>query len=245
MVVPRPGFSICYLFILIIQRTASSSSCVYDVGHGQKIDIRALGNSDGKRPKYDNIPNTSLVKNSLSWNGCFPYSKYDGGSCKGAAACLTSTTTGQSTLIARPSSVKFEPEENVNLLVYHSGETILTVYLTCADIDEDKINSRQDSATIFNIYLQSQCCCPDKCHFSTKSGSLSGGAVFVILLVSVLFTYIVGGALFLKYARGATGTDMIPHRMIWLNVVSYVLDGLRYTLLIIRQRSLNVDYQKI
>ncbi|CAF3213947.1 unnamed protein product [Rotaria socialis] len=245
MFVPRLGFSICYLFILIIQRAASSSSCVYDVDHGQKLDIRTLGNSDGKRPKYDNIPNTSPVKSSLSWNGCFPYSKFDGGNCKDAAACLTSTTTGQSALIVRPSAVKFEHEENVNLLVYQSGETTLTVYLTCADIDEDKINSRQDSPTIFNIYLQSRCCCPGKCHFSTQSGSLTGGAVFVILLVSVLFAYIVGGMLFLKYARGATGTDIIPHRMIWLNVVSYVLDGLRYTLQIIRQRGLNVDYQKI
>lgn len=79
--------SICHLFILIIPTISSSSPCIYDVGQGKKLDLRTLGYANGRKPKYDNIPNTSPVRTSVSWNGCFSYSKSDGGTCKDAAAC--------------------------------------------------------------------------------------------------------------------------------------------------------------
>jgi hypothetical protein len=82
------NLSICYLFMLVIQSINSASSkCVYDVGNGQQLDIRTLGNNNGKTPKYDNIPNSSPTPFTFSWNGCFDYSKSDGGSCTQAAAC--------------------------------------------------------------------------------------------------------------------------------------------------------------
>jgi len=50
---------------------------------------------------------------------------------------------------------------------------------------------------------------------------------------------------FLRFSRGATGPDMIPNRSMWLNILSYAIDGLRYCIQIIRQKSFSVDYQKI
>lgn len=50
---------------------------------------------------------------------------------------------------------------------------------------------------------------------------------------------------FLRFARGATGTDMIPHRLLWVNILLHAIDGLRYTIQVIRQRSFSVEYQKI
>ncbi|CAF0741765.1 unnamed protein product [Rotaria sordida] len=245
MFVPILNLFIYYLFMLIIQTIASESSCVYDVGSGQKLDIRTLGYENGKGPKYDNIPNSSPTKSTLSWNGCFSYSKSDGGNCKDAAACSTSTQTGMSTVIAKQSEVQFEHHDNVNLLIYQTVDRLLAVFLTCSDSDEDTVNGHQDDAQTFSIYVQSRCCCPDKCHYSPDSGSISGGAIFLILLISILFVYIIGGIMFLKYARGATGSDMIPNRLIWLNITLYALDGLRYSIQIIRHRSFNIDYQKI
>ncbi|CAF0920440.1 unnamed protein product [Rotaria sp. Silwood1] len=245
MFVPMFYLSICYLFMLIIQTNTSESSCVYDVGNGQKLDIRTLGYANGKGPKYDNIPNPNPVKSTLSWNGCFSYSKSDSGNCIDAAACSTNIGTGVSTVIAKQSEAQFEHNKNVNLLVYHTPDRLLTVYLTCVDADEDTVNGRQDDAHTFNIYVQSRCCCPGKCHYSPDSRSISGGAIFIILLVSILFVYIIGGMIFLKYTRGATGSDMIPNRVIWINITSYALDGLRYSMQIIRKRDFNVDYEKV
>ncbi|CAF2399827.1 unnamed protein product [Rotaria sp. Silwood2] len=228
-----------------IQTITCESSCVYDVGNGQKLDIRTLGYANGKQPKYNNIPNTSPVKSSLSWNGCFSYSKSDGGDCINAASCSTNLKAGVSTIIAKQSDVEFEHHDNVNLLIYHSSDRLLTVYLTCIDADEDTVNGRQDDGRTFNIYIQSRCCCPGKCHYSPNSGSISGGAIFIILLVSILFVYLIGGMIFLKFGRGAAGTDMIPNRLLWINIIIYALDGLRYSMQVVRQKNFNADYQKI
>ena len=51
--------------------------------------------------------------------------------------------------------------------------------------------------------------------------------------------------IFLRYSRGATGPDMIPNRLLWLGITSYAVNGLRYSIQIIRHRSLAVDYGKL
>lgn len=66
-----------------------SSSCIFDVGNGQTLDIRPLGFSDGQKAKYDNIAQKTPSPLVLSWNGCFPYKKSDGGDCVDAAACYS------------------------------------------------------------------------------------------------------------------------------------------------------------
>lgn len=83
------NLSICYLFMFLIQNINSASPCIYDIGNGETLDIRPLGNSNTKTPKYDNIPNSSPVPHIFSWNACFDYSKSDGGSCTDAAACYS------------------------------------------------------------------------------------------------------------------------------------------------------------
>jgi len=154
---------------------------------------------------------------------------------------------GISTLIAKQSDAEFEAHENLYTLIYHSSNFLLTVYLTCTDSDKDTINGRQDDEQIFNIYIQSRCCCPGKCHYSSAStgGGGGGGVVFIIILLVVIFVYIVGGMIFLRYNRGATGLDMIPHRLMWLGITSHAIDGLRYSIQIIRHRSFGVNYEKL
>ena len=92
MFVPIFNLSIYYLYLFIIQTvTSSSSPCIYDLGNNQKLDVRTLGHDKGKGPKYDNIPNSIPVPVpvTFNWNGCFDYSKSDGGSCTNAAACYS------------------------------------------------------------------------------------------------------------------------------------------------------------
>ena len=89
MFISMLNLSICYLFMFGIRTITCASSCIYDVGNGQQLDIRPLGIANGKRPKYDNIPNSSPVPHTFNWNACFSYSKSDGGNCSNAAACYS------------------------------------------------------------------------------------------------------------------------------------------------------------
>lgn len=77
------------LLVLLSRTCLSEPTCIYDVGDGTKLDIRPLGLSNGKGPKYDNIPMTSPLPYAFSWNGCFPYKKSGGGDCTDAAACYS------------------------------------------------------------------------------------------------------------------------------------------------------------
>ena len=153
-------------------------------------------------------------------------------------------SSGQSTLVATQSEAVLEQHDNVNILFYKHDNMLVNVYLTCISDGPESINAREDSTTIVNIYLQSPCCCPGKCHYSEES-SVTGGAVFLILLVALAFVYIVGGMIFLKFSRGASGSDMIPNRLLWLNILSYIRDGIRYSIQVVRHRTLSVEYQKV
>jgi len=58
---------------------------------------------------------------------------------------------------------------------------------------------------------------------------LSGGSVFVIILLVVIFVYVVGFVIFNKFKREATGLDIIPHRIFWISLFGYVRDGGKFT----------------
>jgi len=81
--------SICYFVLFLIHTITCNTQCVYDVGNGQKLDIRPLGLANGKGPKFDNIVTVSPVPHTFNWNACFSYSKSGGGNCKDAAACYS------------------------------------------------------------------------------------------------------------------------------------------------------------
>ena len=158
---------------------------------------------------------------------------------------LADKKTGASTRIVRQDDVQFEHHDNLNLLVYQTPSALLTVYLTCLDTDEDKINGRQDDAQTYNIYIQSRCCCPGKCTYSEESTGMGAGAVLVIIFVVLLAVYLIGGMVFLRFRQGASGLDMIPNRSMWLNVTSHAIDGMRYSIAVIRHRSLQASYEKV
>lgn len=80
-------FYIPALLIGCIPMIICDSNCVYKVDDGLTLDIRTLGFTDGKGPKYNHISNAATTPNTFSWNGCFPYSTNDQGNCSDAAAC--------------------------------------------------------------------------------------------------------------------------------------------------------------
>ena len=158
--------------------------------------------------------------------------------------CLSaSKKTGQSTRIVRQTDAQFEYHPDVNTLVYQSEGKELTVHLMCRDTDSESVKSRQESPENYVIDVESRCCCPGKCHYS--SGSMGAGAVLVILFVCILVVYVIGGMIYLRVRVGASGIDLIPNRAAWLTFGSLSVLGVRYTLAVIRQQTFQVNYEKL
>jgi hypothetical protein len=60
-----------------------------------------------------------------------------------------------------------------------------------------------------------------------KNG-LSGGTVFIIVLVGVVFIYLVAFMSFNKFKRQATGVAILPHHIFWTSLPGYSLDGVMF-----------------
>lgn len=77
-----------------------------------------------------------------------------------------------------------------------------------------------------------QCKAPAPQH--RLDGNSSGGPGFGTTLLLVCFcgvmpVYLVGGALFLRRQRGATGWELIPNRGLWASLPGLVKDGVLFT----------------
>ncbi len=69
--------------------------------------------------------------------------------------------------------------------------------------------------------------CPvDHC---TASG-LSGGSIFLILLVVMIPVYVTVGCVYKRAAKGASGSEACPNVEFWRDLPSLVSDGFKFTL---------------
>lgn len=66
---------------------------------------------------------------------------------------------------------------------------------------------------------------------SKKKGGLSGGdVVLIIFFCGLVLPYFVFGALYMKYAKGASGVEMVPNREFWAGLPSLIKEGFQYTM---------------
>jgi len=63
-----------------------------------------------------------------------------------------------------------------------------------------------------------------------SSGGLSGGSIFLIIILCVSVTYLVGGVIFNKVKNNAAGVEMIPNHGFWLGLPGLVADGFRFVI---------------
>ncbi|CAF5139788.1 unnamed protein product [Rotaria sp. Silwood1] len=217
-----------FLLIIFIQIIICYSNCVYNIENGLKLDIRTLGYTNGKIPKYDQISNINPTRKTFSWNGCFSYSKSDNGNCTNAAACYTDSISNISIIIAKQDSVQFKYNYGSSILSYQYSNIHLTVFLICRVDGEDTTIAYQDDSTTYSIYIQSQCCCPGVCSYSIQS--LSPIIILIIIIIIFLFGYIIGSIIFLKYNHQSTKSN----QFLCLNPRSYI-----------RNRTFHNDYQNI
>jgi len=78
----------------------------------------------------------------------------------------------------------------------------------------------------YNFIWSSKYGCPVP---PSGKGGLSGGAIFLILFICVVFVYLVGGIAFNAGIRKQRGVEMIPNLEFWVTVPGLVKDGCMWT----------------
>lgn len=110
------------------------------------------------------------------------------------------------------SKLELEPtHEKILMLVYRHKKKITNINLICcvSCLTELKIDKPSLNSSITNLLLVSTHVCKHQME------GMSGGAVFFILLLVFAGIYFIGGALALKFLRGATGWEMLPNHEFW------------------------------
>eukprot|EP01116_Phalansterium_solitarium_P004795 TRINITY_DN1593_c0_g1_i2.p1 TRINITY_DN1593_c0_g1~~TRINITY_DN1593_c0_g1_i2.p1 ORF type:complete len:242 (-),score=6.08 TRINITY_DN1593_c0_g1_i2:130-855(-) len=72
--------------------------------------------------------------------------------------------------------------------------------------------------------------------FETDVEGLSGGSIFLIILLVFSVVYFFGGMVYLKFRRHEAGLDIIPNRVLWINFFGLVKDGAVYSFEKVRER---------
>ena len=149
---------------------------------------------------------------------------------------------------------KFDPGRDLPTLVYSEGGRKLVVTLFCQETSGDDVldvYGEDQSPGTYNMKLTSKCACWDGCKGISMNGhvtgqrlnlllilggvkpgsnpsGLSGGAVFIIILVSLVAVYLIVFAASNKFIKKSTGWDIFPHRTFWLSVSIYAVSGVRF-----------------
>jgi len=64
----------------------------------------------------------------------------------------------------------------------------------------------------------------------SKSGKVSGGTIFLVILLILIFFYVLIGSLFNKFHKGTVGVrETCPNSEFWLTFLGYVRDGFLFT----------------
>ncbi|XP_037076654.1 uncharacterized protein LOC119097788 [Pollicipes pollicipes] len=80
----------------------------------------------------------------------------------------------------------------------------------------------------YNMTLTSRCACPAGCAEERHPTRLSGGAVFLIVLVAGAGFYLLVGVAYRRIVVGATGWEALPNRRFWASLPGLVRDGVTF-----------------
>ncbi|XP_059174332.1 uncharacterized protein LOC131954568 [Physella acuta] len=200
----------------------SSCSCTYSDGH---IDLSPLAGNPGPKwqDQYDQFYN-----NRFSYNPCTGFTE---GTCNNVAVCQMNNAM-QYFECGTQESANFLIDDSTKLLAVEYSKTDsagLTRYsrvvLNCITAGPDVLEIQGEGATgHYGFKLSSVHCCKQSGGM-TITVSISVGSVLVIVFFAVLIFYVIGGVLFQKFARHASGKEILPNYTFWSGFPSLVKDG--------------------
>jgi hypothetical protein len=107
-------------------------------------------------------------------------------------------------------------------------ERLVKVIFICDKSAKNPTNMDVTEATCkFNITVKAAEACP-------VAGGLSGGTIFIIILLVLVVVYILGGVLYNRFKQNQTGLALLPHPSFWLLIAVLFVTGCKSTLNYVR-----------
>eukprot|EP00057_Strongylocentrotus_purpuratus_P010335 XP_011664809.1 PREDICTED: cation-dependent mannose-6-phosphate receptor-like [Strongylocentrotus purpuratus] len=206
-------------------------ACQYSdgsTGTTKSFDFTPLGNANGQAAFAYKRATDGY---DYAYNPCFPFSD---ASCQNTAACQVSADGKYTFPIGDPITVAYSVENSDIVLTYGpfgtgSRKAIVNFHCDASALTEATYTPLGDKPDV-NTYKFTigtcLACLTDvpNCHGSGGGGGggLTGGGILCIIFTVLLVVYIVGGVLFQKFGRGATGKELFPNYAFWSDFPIFV-----------------------
>ena len=123
-------------------------------------------------------------------------------------------------------------------MLYTDGAgTIVQVFLVCGTTESVQATRNNDKS--FLLHIESPCACPGICTYipDKSPNGLTGGAIFIIILICIISTYLIVSVLFLRFVKHQRGIDLIPNRTLWSQIGINSIHGVRFILSKVRRQN--------
>ncbi|XP_067649953.1 cation-dependent mannose-6-phosphate receptor-like [Haliotis asinina] len=198
----------------------SSCSCRNSEG---LIDLSPLAKTDNTPAFSDLLDSPGYYK--YSWNPCHPFTE---GTCIGVAGCQQDTDSGDFTSIGKQDSALFINDVTDGLQIqYTDGAKTLFVTLNCNKTETGKLDVKGENpprSKQYYLTLHSKYACPAT-EGGGENGPVSIGTIVVIAISGCVIIYIVGGVIFQKFVRKASGAELLPNYNFWYSVFGTIHTG--------------------
>ncbi|XP_060086122.1 uncharacterized protein LOC132565488 [Ylistrum balloti] len=198
-------------------------SCSMDDGSGD-VDVSTLGNQDGS-PMFKDMIAADGFQYSL--NLCYPFNEI---SCTNTSACQITTNGTSGFAIGDSANVKFSMDTLNQVHIKYTNTDgngvvrITDVTMICSPSADPPIVTTNGEtlkgSLIYEFILYSKCGCAGQCDTKSQppnrsTGVLSVGTTIIIVALSLGFSYMVGGILYMKMIRHTNGKEIIPNLSFW------------------------------
>lgn len=115
------------------------------------------------------------------------------------------------------------------------GPRTVHIDFGCSSLISPSFAVTQTGDCVYNVKYDSPQGCykesvdPNPNPNPTNDEGLSGGTIFLILVIVVSFVYVVGGCLFNYFKNGLRGLDACPQKEFWFGLPGLVRDGCAFT----------------
>jgi hypothetical protein len=212
-------------------------------------------------PLFSNIPEEASGGRTHLYDPCRAFTNSP--NCVDASMCQKMSNSDSLNGVGSQSSVEFidfdptsssapltlrytywnHTEDGCKQDKYRHGEVHLVCNLS-VESDYSSVKEDPSSSCVYKFTLTSQYACPFR-PTPSKSSSLSPGSILLIVFFVCVFVYIVGGILFLRYAREARGIEQIPNYTFWIHIPGLIKDGCLFVFSSIGICRRDVVYEKI
>ncbi|XP_022079683.1 cation-dependent mannose-6-phosphate receptor-like [Acanthaster planci] len=216
-----------------VPKCTKIDDCSCRIPDGKEINIRSLGYNGNRAPRFG-FEQAGAWK--YAYNPCYAWTASS--KCQGVVACQQGIDSLSEFPIGDPSATWKDDGINYNIEYSSVGDDKKTrtsvVKLVCDENAEEPVlqrhGSRQQSPVTYDFTLTSKCACLGICQSEPTNlpglqDGLSPGSVLCIIVSVLIVVYLVAGVLFMKFARHAEGTDLIPNRDIWIVLFCSIRDG--------------------